>query len=128
MVGLSKAAEMIFTVDHLGAEVASRLGLLSRLVPHGELQACTIELARRIAAAPPVAIRLAKMVMQRSLELTVETSLELTVTSEAIALTSEVHQESLTAFLEKRPAKFEGRQPADLGPCVTVSSRAFLSP
>lgn len=35
MVGLSKAAAMIFTGDHLGAEVAPRLGLLSRLVPHG---------------------------------------------------------------------------------------------
>lgn len=109
MVGLSKAAEMIFTGDPLGAEEAARLGLLSRLVPHGELQACTMELARRIAAGAPIAIRLAKMVMQRSLDLTFETSLELTATSEAIALTSEDHREGLAAFLEKRPAIFHGR-------------------
>jgi len=66
-------------------------------------------LARRIAAGPPVAIRLAKMVMQRSMDASLETSLELAAASESITLTSEDHREGLAAFLEKRQATFRGR-------------------
>ncbi len=109
MVGTSKAAEMIFTGDPMGAEEAFQRGLLSQLVPHEELHERTMALARRIAAGPPVAIRLAKMVMQRSMDASLETSLELAAASESITLTSEDHREGLAAFLEKRAATFRGR-------------------
>ena len=109
LVGLSKAAEMIFTGDPLPAEEAYRLGLLSHLVPQAELEAATMALARRIADGPPIAIRLAKMVMYKSLETDLETSLELAAACEAITLTSEDHQAGLGAFREKRPPVFRGR-------------------
>lgn len=109
MVGTSKAAEMIFTGDPIGAEEAYQRGLLSQLVPHEQLHERTMTLARRIAAGPPVAIRLAKMVMQRSMDASLETSLELAAASESITLTSEDHREGLAAFLEKRQATFRGR-------------------
>lgn len=108
MVGTSKAAEMIFTGDPIGAEEAYQRGLLSQLVPHEQLHERTMALARRIAAGPPVAIRLAKMVMQRSMDMNLETSLELAAASESITLTSEDHREGLAAFREKREAKFRG--------------------
>ena len=53
-------------------------------------------------------MRLAKMVMQRSMDMNLETSLELAAASESITLTSEDHREGLAAFLEKREAKFRG--------------------
>ncbi len=109
MVGTSKAAEMIFTGDPIGAQEAYQWGLLSQLVPHEELVDRTMVLARRIAAGPPVAIRLSKMVMQRSMDASLETSLELAAASESITLTSEDHKEGLAAFLEKREARFRGR-------------------
>ena len=108
MVGSSKAAEMIFTGDPIGAQEAYQWGLLSQLVPHEELLDRTMTLARRIAAGPPIALRLAKMVMQRSMDMNLETSLELAAASESITLTSEDHREGLAAFLEKREAKFRG--------------------
>lgn len=109
MVGTSKAAEMVFTGDPIGAQEAYQWGLISQLVPHEELRERTMVLARRIAAGPPIAIRLGKMVMQRSMDASLETSLELAAASESITLTSEDHREGLAAFLEKREAKFRGR-------------------
>ena len=108
MVGQSKAAEMIFTGDPIDAQEAYRLGLLSQLVPHDRLLERTMTLARRIAAGPPIALRLAKMVMHRSVDMNLETSLELAAAAESITLTSDDHREGLAAFLEKREAKFRG--------------------
>jgi len=109
MVGTSKAAEMVFTGDPIGAQEAYQWGLLSQLVPHEELRERTMLLARRIASGPPIAIRLGKMVMQRSMDASLETSLELAAASESITLTSEDHKEGLAAFLERREARFQGR-------------------
>lgn len=109
MVGSSKAAEMIFTGDPIGAQEAYQWGLLSQLVPHEELVDRTMKLARRIADGPPIALRLAKMVMQRGMNMDLETSLELAAASESITLTSEDHREGLAAFIAKREAKFTGR-------------------
>lgn len=108
MVGLSKAAEMIYTGDPISAQEAYQWGLLSQLVPHAELADRTMNLAQRIAAGPPIALRLAKMVMQRSLSMDLETSLELAAACETITLTSRDHREGLAAFLDKREATFDG--------------------
>ncbi len=59
-VGPTVAAELLFTDRFVEATEAERLGLLNRLVPSGELETETIKLATRIAAGPPVALRLAK--------------------------------------------------------------------
>jgi enoyl-CoA hydratase/carnithine racemase len=77
-------------------------------VPHAELLERTMVLARRIAAGPPIAMRLAKMVLHRGVDMSLETSLELAAASETITLTSQDHREGLAAFLEKREAKFRG--------------------
>jgi enoyl-CoA hydratase/carnithine racemase len=53
----------------LGAEEAHRLGLAQWLVPHGELMAQTTEIAERIAAHPPLALRLAKESLNRGLDI-----------------------------------------------------------
>src|SRR5216110_2538675 len=60
IVGMAKACEMIFTGDLIDAAEALRLGIVSRVVPPQDLLPAAYELARRIAAGPPVAIRLAK--------------------------------------------------------------------
>src|SRR5437870_8760791 len=60
VVGMARAAEMIFTGEVIDAAEALRLGIVSRVVAPAELMPTVGELARRIAAGPPVAIRLAK--------------------------------------------------------------------
>ena len=58
---------MLFTGDFLEAEEAYRLGFLNRLVAEDDLEATTMEMAERIAAGPPIAIRLSKLMLYKGL-------------------------------------------------------------
>src|SRR5262245_18062837 len=59
VVGMAKAAELIFTGHHIDAQEALRLGIVIKVAAPEELMSTVYQLARRIAAGPPVAIRLA---------------------------------------------------------------------
>ena len=103
---LGRAAEMLFTGDFLEADEAYRLGFLNRLVPEGELEATTRQLAERIAAGPPIAIRLSKLMLYQGLEFDLETAMKMAAAGETITLTSQDHVEGVTAFREKRNAQY----------------------
>lgn len=109
IIGLPKAAEMLFTGDFLEAKEAERLGLLNKLFPAEELEKETMDLARRIAKGPPIAIRLAKMQLYKGLEMDLETALQVAAACETITLTSEDHKEGVAAFREKRPPQYKGK-------------------
>ena len=109
LIGLTKAAEFLFTGDFLGAKEADRLGMLNKLVPIDKLEEETMELARRLAKGPPIAIRMAKQLMYRCLQVELEAALELSNLSETFTLLSEDYKEGEAAFGEKREAKYEGR-------------------
>jgi enoyl-CoA hydratase/carnithine racemase len=104
-----KAAELLFTGDWLEADEAHRLGLLNRMVDPEDLEGETMGLARRIAAGPPIAIRLSKNLLYRGLEYDLETALMMSASTETITLSSADHQEGLRAFREKRDPIFKGR-------------------
>ena len=106
---LGKAAELLFTGDWLEAEEAHRLGLLQKLVPVEELESATMEMARKIAEGPPIAIRLAKLMLYKGLEFDFDTALAMAATGETITLTSQDHQEGMAAFREKRKPSYKGR-------------------
>ena len=106
---IPKAAELLFTGDFMEAEEAHRYGFLNKLVAPEELEEATLEMARKIANGPPIAIRLAKMMLYRGLEFDLETSLKMAAAAETITLTSEDHKEGIAAFREKRRPAFRGR-------------------
>jgi 2-(1,2-epoxy-1,2-dihydrophenyl)acetyl-CoA isomerase len=108
-MGVAKAAELIFTGDFVEAEEAERLGILNKVVPAGELERETMSLARKIAQAPPLAIRLAKLQLYKGLQTNLEDAFEMAATCQAICIASEDFKEGAAAFREKRPAKFKGR-------------------
>src|SRR5262249_61289595 len=56
IVGPAKAAELLFTGDVIDADQALRIGLVTEVVPHGELLARASTLAAKIAANPPLAL------------------------------------------------------------------------
>lgn len=109
IIGLPKAAEMLFTGDFMDAREAERLGLLNKLVPAAELEKETMALARRIADGPPIAIRLAKMQLYKGEHMDLETALQIAAACETITLTSEDHKEGVAAFRGKRPPKYKGK-------------------
>ena len=109
IIGIPKAAEMLFTGDFLEAKDAERLGLLNKLVPAADLEKETMNLAGRIANGPPIAIRLAKMQLYKGLEMDLETAMKVAAACETITLTSEDHREGVKAFQAKRKTQYKGR-------------------
>jgi len=106
---IGKAAELLFTGDFLEAEEAYRMGFLNRLVSEEELESTTMEMARKIAAGPPIAIRLSKLMLYKGLEFDLETAMKMAAAAETITLTSADHAEGTAAFRESRPPIFEDR-------------------
>jgi len=78
-------------------------------VPHGELEAKTMEFARRLADAAPLAVRMAKRMMVRSADITLERSLQDAELAVMIANPAEDVTEGRAAFREKRKAAFKGK-------------------
>jgi enoyl-CoA hydratase/carnithine racemase len=109
LVGAAKACELIFTGDRLGAEEAYRLGIVNAVVSPEELMATTYALARKIAAGPPIAIRLAKRAIYRNMEADLRASLEFETFAQNICADTEDAREGARAFVEKREPKFQGR-------------------
>ena len=106
---MGKAAEMLFTGDYMEAEEAYRLGFLNRLVPEEELESTTMEMARKIAAGPPIANRLSKLMLYQGLDFNLEAAMKMAAVGETITLSSQDHAEGTAAFRESRRPKYEGR-------------------
>jgi enoyl-CoA hydratase len=68
-VGARKAKEMLFTGMYLSAADALKLGMVNHVVPRAELEVRTVELARRIATMDPFGLRMAKMSVNRTLDI-----------------------------------------------------------
>ena len=109
LVGMAKAAELIFTGDMIDAAEALRLGIVSALHAPEELMPATYDLARRIAAGPPVAIRLAKRALYHNLETDLRGGLEFETFAQNICFETEDAREGIRAFVDKRPPQFKGR-------------------
>jgi enoyl-CoA hydratase len=108
-VGASRARELCYTGDRIGAEEALRIGLANAVVAHSELQARVLEVAKKIASKAPLAIAQCKRVILRGADLPLTTANELEAQAFGLLFGSSDQREGMSAFLEKRPAKFEGK-------------------
>ena len=108
IVGTAKACEMIFTGEMIDAEEARRLGIVSQVYPPDVLLGAARELAGKIAAGPPAAIRLAKRAIYRNAGADLREALEFETFAQNICQETEDAREGIRAFVEKRPPKFTG--------------------
>lgn len=109
VLGHRRASEMVFTGRFVEADEAAAWGLVSLLVDENEVVERTQALAAEIAARPPIALRLGKLLMQRTASMEFETALEMGAMGTTITETSADFREAVTAFLEKREPRFRGR-------------------
>lgn len=108
-VGYSKACEMAFTGDAIGAHDALACGLVSQVVADDALAGAAMALAQRIAVNPPHVLRMTKRLLQQGRNASLETVLQLSSAMQSIAHTTQDHVEAVQAMLEKRPPRFTGR-------------------
>jgi enoyl-CoA hydratase len=108
-VGIARARELCYTGDVIGAEEALRMGLVNAVVPHGELYARVLEVAKKIASKGPLAIAQCKRILLRGTDVPLVTASELEAQAFAVLFGSSDQREGMKAFLEKRAAKFEGK-------------------
>jgi len=108
-IGPARALELLVIARAEKADEAAAIGLANEVVPASELGAKGLEMARAIASNAPTAVRLAKQAVQRgaSLDLFAACALETELFAQAFA--TQDRTEGMSAFLEKRPAKFTGR-------------------
>ena len=108
VVGFAKAAEMSLTGDALSADQALAYGLVSQVVPDAELLDAARALARRIAANPPQAVRMARRLLREAWNNRLDSVLEMSSAMQAVAHTTEDHKEALAAMREKRKPSYKG--------------------
>lgn len=109
IVGFSRATEMALTGDRLSAEEALGIGLVSRVVPAEELMPAAKDVAMRIAANPPHAVRMTKRLLRGASTCDLSETLELSAAFQALAHATEDHDEAIESFLEKRKPDFKGK-------------------
>ncbi|MFP5462536.1 MAG: crotonase/enoyl-CoA hydratase family protein, partial [Gammaproteobacteria bacterium] len=85
VVGMSKAAELTFTGDTIGADEAKEIGLVSRVVPGERLMDEARALAARIAANPGPALRMSKKLLREGQHVRLDTLLEMSAGMQALA-------------------------------------------
>ena len=109
LIGIAKACELVFTAKIVEAKEALELGLVNRVVPHEKLMDETMAFAREIAALPPMAIKLAKANLYSGLDANLLSQGHQELMANQILRETKDYAEGITAFIEKRPAKFTGR-------------------
>lgn len=109
LVGLAKASELLLLGQVVDAGEALRLGLVQRVVAPGDLPEAVAETAARLAAGPPIGLRLTKQALHGSLERDFASQLAFESGAQTVCLLSEDHAEGVRAFLDRRPPQFVGR-------------------
>ena len=108
VVGQGWARHLILTGEIIDARQAIEIGLVTAIMPAGQLQLRARELAKRILKHGPLAARLAKLALNASARVDLDSGLVIETLAQAICYQSDDKREGTSAFLEKRKPKFSG--------------------
>jgi enoyl-CoA hydratase len=109
LCGKGMAHELCLTGEMIGAEEALRIGLVNHVYEPAELLPAAQAMAGKIIANAPVAVKFTMEAIERGSEMPLEQGLFLEATLFGVACATEDMREGTRAFLEKRPAAFQGK-------------------
>jgi enoyl-CoA hydratase/carnithine racemase len=110
MIGLGRATEMLMRGTTVRGEEAARIGLAHRCVPDDQLDAAALELARELAAGPPLAYATIKEGLRRGMESTLNAEWEFNLYAQAMLINSDDYAEAMQARSQKRKPRFQGKR------------------
>lgn len=108
-IGRKMALELLLTGELITAEEAFRVGLVNRVVPAESLEAQTMDLAGKIAAKSPLAVRLGKKSFYAMQDMEYEKAFEMVNNHFALLCSTEDAHEGVDAFLNKRKPQWRMR-------------------
>ena len=109
LVGKGMAKYLILSAETINAEEALRIGLVERVVEPEELMPFVEKLAATIASKAPLAVGIAKTVINKGDHVDLHTGCAMEAEAFGVCCGTEDQKEGMRAFLEKRPAEFKNR-------------------
>ena len=109
LIGLARAKDVIMRGRRVGADEALALGLVTEVVPAEELEAAVGRLLDELAELPPLALAVAKRVLNTAYDAPLHVGLEVEGLAYGMLRSTHDFREGVEAFGEKRKPKFEGR-------------------
>mgnify|MGYP000938775034 CR=1 FL=1 len=108
IVGFSRATELALTGEMFDAQTALAYGLVSHVVPDDQLLTKAMDIALKIAANPPHAVRMTKRLLREGQTATLANILEMSAAMQSLAHATKDNDEAIDAFIEKRAPVFRG--------------------
>ncbi|MEM4704249.1 MAG: enoyl-CoA hydratase-related protein [Candidatus Bathyarchaeia archaeon] len=109
LVGIGKAKELVFTGKMIDAKTAELLGIVNMVVPADKFRETVMQFAAELATKAPVALRVAKALINRGADASLEASLALEREGFGVVASTEDLQEGVKAFTEKRKPTFKNK-------------------
>jgi enoyl-CoA hydratase len=109
IVGVGRALEILLTGEMISAEEALRIGLVNQVVPLEDLMPTALELAKKIARMPALAVKFLLEAVDRGMNMSLDQALEFEADLMVHVFSTEDAYEGLQAFLEKREPVFKGK-------------------
>lgn len=107
LAGYHKAMEMLLLADVVDTQTLQAMGVLHRVVPTAQFESATMKLAQRLAAGPATAYAETKALVNSELNQILKKHLEAEAQAFSRCAAHADFAEGVTAFVEKRKAKFE---------------------
>lgn len=109
LIGKNRAKELIFTGEPVSAERAYELGIVNKVCEPDQLMAAVTATLKKILSQGPVAVKLAKRVINEGTDLPIASGLSLEMAQFPLTFATEDRAEGVTAFLQKRKPQFKGK-------------------
>ncbi len=109
LLGLGRAKEMVFLAKRIKGKVAEGIGLVNQAVNDEAFEGAVDELSKKLAKGPPIAYRLAKVLLNYSSLSTGDAGLDMEALAFSVVTSTEDLFEGLSAFLSKKEPEFKGK-------------------